>query len=192
MSNLQYDQLLVEKASGSYGDNDDSNQSKNDSNIEDLSLDYLPNELIYTNKFYNDEAELILNGENNMNKKMLVEFFRGITLCHQANVTKDKMNTSSHQQYKYIGVLNDEIATLEFCQQLNFKLIQRKRKMMTIILQGNQERYDELGVVTTKALLGHFMTICAVRVQGQEAGVLYMKGSIATLKQYFVDKEADF
>jgi|TARA_B110000285_G_C15118965_1_gene615910 hypothetical protein len=192
VSNLQYDQLLVEKASGSYGDNDDSNQSKNDSNIEDLSLDYLPNELIYTNKFYNDEAELILNGENNMNKKMLVEFFRGITLCHQANVTKDKMNTSSHQQYKYIGVLNDEIATLEFCQQLNFKLIQRKRKMMTIILQGNQERYDELGVVTTKALLGHFMTICAVRVQGQEAGVLYMKGSIATLKQYFVDKEADF
>ena len=182
----------MEKASGSYGDNDDSNQSKNDSNIEDLSLDYLPNELIYTNKFYNDEAELILNGENNMNKKMLVEFFRGITLCHQANVTKDKMNTSSHQQYKYIGVLNDEIATLEFCQQLNFKLIQRKRKMMTIILQGNQERYDELGVVTTKALLGHFMTICAVRVQGQEAGVLYMKGSIATLKQYFVDKEADF
>jgi hypothetical protein len=36
------------------------------------------------------------------------------------------------------------------------------------------------------------MTICAVRVQGQEAGVLYMKGSIATLKQYFVEKEADF
>jgi len=53
---------------------------------------------------------------------------------------------------------------LEFCQQLNFNLIQRKRKMMTIVLQGNQERYDELGVVTTKALMGHFMTICAVRV----------------------------
>ena len=53
---------------------------------------------------------------------------------------------------------------------------------MTIIMQGNQERYEELGVVTTKALMGHFMTICAVRVQGQQAGVLYMKGSIATLK----------
>jgi len=94
---------------------------------------------------------------------MLVEFFRGITLCHQANVVRDKFSNND-QEYKYIGVLNDEIATLEFCQQLNFNLIQRKRKMMTIVLQGNQERYDELGVVTTKALMGHFMTICAVRV----------------------------
>ena len=130
-----------------------------------MSLDYLPNELKYTNKFYNDEADLILNGENNQNKQMLVEFFRGITLCHQANVVRDKFSNND-QEYKYIGVLNDEIATLEFCQQLNFNLIQRKRKMMTIVLQGNQERYDELGVVTTKALMGHFMTICAVRVQG--------------------------
>jgi hypothetical protein len=56
---------MVEKSSDSYGDSAESNQSNNDSNIDDLSLDYLPNELIYTNKFYNDEAELILNGENN-------------------------------------------------------------------------------------------------------------------------------
>ena len=64
---------------------------------------------------------------------MLVEFFRGITLCHQANVVRDKFS-SNDQEYKYIGVLNDEIATLEFVQQLNFNLIQRKRKMMTIVL----------------------------------------------------------
>lgn len=126
---------MAEKTSDDDGDNDDSNHSRNETNNDDdLSLEYLPNELIYTNKFKNFEADLILNGDNNMNKKMLVEFFRGITLCHQANVTKDKDRTSANQEYKYIGVLNDEIATLEFCQQLNFKLIQRKRKMMTIIL----------------------------------------------------------
>ena len=45
---------------------------------------------------------------------MLVEFFRGITLCHQANVVRDKFSNND-QEYKYIGVLNDEIATLEFC-----------------------------------------------------------------------------
>jgi hypothetical protein len=58
---------------------------------------------------------------------------------------------------------------------------------MTLILRGSQERYEELGIVTTKAVMGHFMTICAVRVQGQQEGILYMKGSIATLKQYFID-----
>ena len=57
--------MLVEKGNESYDQNDDSNQSKNDSVYDDLSLDYLPNELKYTNKFYNDEADLILNGENN-------------------------------------------------------------------------------------------------------------------------------
>lgn len=35
---------------------------------------------------------------------------------------------------------------------------------MTLLLRGNQERYDELGVVTTKAIVGHFMTIGAVRL----------------------------
>lgn len=73
---------MAEKTSDSYGDNDGTNQSRNETNNDDLSLEYLPNELIYTNKFYNYEAELILEGDNNSNKKMLVEFFRGITLCH--------------------------------------------------------------------------------------------------------------
>ena len=63
---------------------------------------------------------------------------------------------------------------------------------MTLLLQGNQERYEELGVVTTKAVMGHFMTVGAVRLQGEQAGVLYMKGSIASLKHYFINRESDF
>jgi len=62
---------------------------------------------------------------------------------------------------RYICVLHDEIASLEFAQQLNFKLIQRGRKIITILLQKKQERYDELGVVTTKAVMGHYMTVSA-------------------------------
>ena len=49
-----------------------------------------------------------------------------------------------------------------------------------------------LGIVTTKAVMGHFITIGAVRLQGHQAGVLYMKGSIASLKHYFVNRESDF
>jgi len=158
-------------------------------NIDELSLDYLPNELQYNTQFFNSEAEDILNGEASLNKSMLIEFFRGITLCHQANVSKDIKQAG---KFNYTGVHNDELFTLEFCQQMDFNLVGRKKKLMTIILKGNLERYEELGVVTTKALMGHFMTICAVRIQGQQAGVLYMKGSIATLKQYFIDKESDF
>ena len=30
--------------------------------------------------------------------------------------------------------------------------------------------------------MGHFMTVSAMRLQGKQAGVLYMKGSIASLK----------
>lgn len=36
--------------------------------------------------------------------------------------------------------------------------------MMTVLLQGNQERYEELGTVTTKAVMGHFMTVSAMRL----------------------------
>lgn len=54
------------------------------------------------------------------------------------------------------------------------------------------ERYEELGVVTTKAVMGHFMTISATRLHGNKAGTLYMKGSIASLKHYFINKESDF
>jgi len=75
---------------------------------------------------------------------------------------------------------------------MGFKLLSRDKKIMNILLQGTIERYDELGVVTTKAVMGHFMTVCALRQQGKLAGVLYMKGSIASLKHYFVNKENDF
>lgn len=37
---------------------------------------------------------------------------------------------------------------------------------MTVQLQDQIERYDELGVVTTKAVMGHFMTVSAMRLQG--------------------------
>ena len=94
--------------------------SHEDTDDNENSLDYLPNELQYTTQFYNEEAHQILNGENNLNKKTMIEFFRGITLCHQANVSKD---LSTDGKYNYTGVLNDEIYTLEFCQQLDFKLI---------------------------------------------------------------------
>ena len=50
---------------------------------------------------------------------------------------------------------------------------------------GNIETYDELGGVTTKAFMGHFLTISAVKVFGSNLGILYMKGSISAIKDYF-------
>ena len=47
------------------------------------------------------------------------------------------------------------------------------------------ETFDELGVVTTKAVNGHFLSISAVKVYGSNLGILYMKGSISALKDYF-------
>ena len=93
---------------------------------------------------------------------MLFEFFRGITLCHQANVSKNQNDNT----YKYTGVHNDEIQSLEFCKQYDFTLLSRKKKIMTLLLRGKMEKFEELGIVTTKAVMGHFMTICAVRTQG--------------------------
>lgn len=70
--------------------------------------------------------------------------------------------------------------------------MQRGKKTMTVKLKEKEEKYEELGVVTTKAVMGHFMTISAMRLQGYQEGVLYMKGSIASLKHYFINKENDF
>lgn len=64
-------------------------------------------------------------------------------------------------------MLHDEIASLEFAQQQNFQLIQRGKKMITVDLQGQTEKYEELGVVTTKAVMGHFMTVSAQRLLGK-------------------------
>ena len=63
---------------------------------------------------------------------------------------------------------------------------------MIVVLQGRTEKYEELGVVTTKAVMGHFMTVSAMRLHGKKEGILYMKGSIAALKHYFVNKENQF
>ena len=110
-------------------------------------------------QFKNSDVDLILNGEECNNKKMLIEFFRGITLCHQANVTRDIQS----DKYNFTGVHNDELFTLDFCQQFDFTLVSRKKKVMQLMLRGKMEKYEELGIVTTKAVMGHFMTICAVR-----------------------------
>ena len=184
----QWEKLKAETSSNSFSQEEE-DHSINDTFESDNSLDYLPNELKFTTKYHNETAAMILSGPRNVNKVMVTEFFRGITLCHQASVAKDP--TQADMQ-RYICVLHDEIASLEFAQQQDFRLVQRGKKMMTVLLQGNQERYEELGVVTTKAIMGHFMTVSAMRLQGQQAGVLYMKGSIASLKHYFINKENDF
>jgi hypothetical protein len=156
----QWEKLKAEKSENSFSEENDV-ISENDTFEQENSLDYLPNELKFTTRYHNETAELILSGPNNVNKVMLTEFFRGIALCHQASVVKD---TSLADLHKYICVLHDEIASLEFAQSQDFKLIQRSKKMMTVLLQGNQERYEELGVVTTKAVMGHFMTVSAMRL----------------------------
>lgn len=66
------------------------NESINDTFEVNKTLDYLPNELKFNTKYYNETADMILSGENNSNKQVVTEFFRGITLCHQANVVKDQ------------------------------------------------------------------------------------------------------
>ena len=54
-----------------------------DSANEELSLEYLPNEIKFTQKFRNSEADAIMNGpEETPTRIMLREFFRAITLCH--------------------------------------------------------------------------------------------------------------
>jgi hypothetical protein len=96
-------------------------------------------------------------------------------------------------------VFNDEIATVEFARSQGFKLWQRKKKQIHIEVNEETEKYEELGVVTTKAVMGQFMTISAVKVvdtsrdggRRKNVGILYMKGSLASLKHYFARKESD-
>lgn len=92
------------------------NNSLNDTFEQENSLDYLPNELKFSSKFHNETADMILSGPSdtdNTNKLMLTEFFRGITLCHTASVARD---LSQPDQMRFICVLHDEIASLEFAQ----------------------------------------------------------------------------
>lgn len=152
-----------------------------------MSLDYLPNEVGFNPEFKNEDMELILNGPECDNKFMLFDFFRGVLLCSQAAVIKE-----DGERIKYSGVHIDELRSLEFANQMEFTLTSRQKKIVSIMLKGRMEKFEELGIVTTKAPSGHFLTICAVRTYGLQEGVLYMKGSIATLKSYFLNKETDF
>jgi hypothetical protein len=109
-----------------------------------------------------------------------------MTLCHQVYVIKEKdLSRVKDRQYKYIGVMSDEISVIEFAHQQGFKLMHRKNKLIQLEMLGDIETYDELGVVTTKAFMGHFLTISAVKVFGSNLGILYMKGSISAIKDYF-------
>lgn len=106
----QWEKLKAETSSNSFS-KEEENNSINDTFESDNSLDYLPNELKFTTKYHNETADMILSGPNNINKVMVTEFFRGITLCHQASVAKDPTQADIQ---KYICVLHDEIASLEF------------------------------------------------------------------------------
>lgn len=107
-------------------------------------------------------------------------------------VIKEKdIDRVKDRQFKYIGVMADEISGVEFAYQQGFKLMHRKGKLLQIETLGDLETYDELGVVTTKAIMGHFLTISAVKVYGSNLGILYMKGSISAIKDYFQTKDMD-
>lgn len=38
------------------------------------------------------------------------------------------------EAYQYVGVFNDEIASLEFARQWGFQLIKRSKKLLTVFL----------------------------------------------------------
>lgn len=126
----QWEKLKAETSSNSFSEEGDNN-SVNDTFEQENSLEYLPNELKFTSKYHNETADMILSGPNSTNKMMVTEFFRGITLCHQASVVKDMTQVDMQ---RFICVLHDEIASLEFAQQQDFKLVQRGKKMMTVVL----------------------------------------------------------
>jgi|TARA_B110000285_G_scaffold233122_1_gene305960 hypothetical protein len=108
----QWEKLKAETSSNSFSEEGDNN-SVNDTFEQENSLEYLPNELKFTSKYHNETADMILSGPNSTNKMMVTEFFRGITLCHQASVVKDMTQVDMQ---RFICVLHDEIASLEFAQ----------------------------------------------------------------------------
>jgi hypothetical protein len=68
LNNKEFQQMSNNSKSDEY----DSDTEINDSNFEQLSLDYLPNELQYTTQFKNSEVEMILTGDDCPNKRMLI------------------------------------------------------------------------------------------------------------------------
>jgi len=86
-----------------------------------------------------------------------------MTLCHECQVIK-VTESDGTKDYKYIGIFNDEITTVQFAKSRGYQLMYRKKKLIVVNNRGAVENYDELGLVETKAVMGHFMTICAVRI----------------------------
>lgn len=139
--------------------------------------------------------ELLGNGILCSQTKMLTELFRAMCLCHQVNIMKNRSNSHDEEYrkfgYKYAAILNEEMTQVEFARSQGFEFNYRKRKIIGVNMRGTSERYDELGIIETKAIMGHFMTICALKLSGTKTGVLYMKGSIASLKEYLSTKDND-
>jgi hypothetical protein len=83
ISQQQWEKIKAETSSNSLSHSQEEDKiSLNDTFEQENSLEYLPNELKFSTQFHNEEADLILSGPTNTNKQMIVEFFRGITLCH--------------------------------------------------------------------------------------------------------------
>lgn len=85
----------------------------NYSSDDELSLDYLPNEVKFSSCFQNNELESIIKGHDTQAKKQIVELFKAVTLCHQINIVTNPKQTEKNQN-QFISVYKDEIAALEF------------------------------------------------------------------------------
>ena len=93
------------------------------------------------------------------NKTMIAEFFRSILLCNQVSIQK-----GSHDSIQYVSANREEVASFTFSEQHDFRLIHKNKKQITLQLQESMERWDELGVVTTKIFGGMPMTVSAKRL----------------------------
>lgn len=61
----------------------------------------------------------------------MCELFRAVCLCHQVYVIKEKIiDRIKDRPFKYIGVMTDEISSVEFAYQQGFKLMHRKNKIL--------------------------------------------------------------
>lgn len=79
---------------------------------DDFVIESLPDEVQLDTKFQNNALDIILEGSHNENKEMIKDFFRSITLCHQARVDKK----ASNKVKQYFGVSPREMAALKFAQ----------------------------------------------------------------------------
>jgi magnesium-transporting ATPase (P-type) len=100
-----------------------------------MSLDYFPNELKFSERFTNTDLEQILMSKHSNSKDYsyaeICELFRAMTLCNQVYLIKDKdQQRLKERQFKYIGVMPDEISVIEFAYQQGFKLLHRKNKLL--------------------------------------------------------------